>query len=67
MKCDLIIKIQTISEISSWEAGRRILDPLFSEEKLKPQRIATFGEVMSKTGLNVETLEDCEAHWAMRL
>ena len=42
------------------------MDSVFSVEKLKPQRAATFGEVTAKHGFDVETLEDCQPHWASK-
>ncbi|WP_409524699.1 hypothetical protein [Nitrincola sp. MINF-07-Sa-05] len=66
MKNSLIVNIQTLNDIQSWEVGEQILRPVFSVEKLKPQRVATFGEVTKKHGFDVEALSDCKAHWAKK-
>ncbi|WP_349295664.1 hypothetical protein ABEB22_14310 (plasmid) [Thioclava sp. 'Guangxiensis'] len=64
MKADLVIAIKTQKDLTSWEDGERLLSAVFSEPKLAPQRVATFGEVSSRNGSNVDALDDCRAHWA---
>lgn len=58
--------IQTFADIQSWGIGEQLLSPLFSENRLRPQRIATFGEVTSKHGVDIEAVDDCKPHWASK-
>lgn len=66
MKTNLIANIETHKDIQSWEVGEPLLRSVFSVEKLRPQRAATFGEVTAKHGFDVETLSDCQPHWATK-
>lgn len=66
MRNGLLANIQTFKDIQSWEIGERVLTRVFSVEKLKPQRVATFGEVTVKHGFDVESIEDCRLHWASK-
>lgn len=66
MKADLIANIQTINDISAWKVGEQILTPVFLSEKLKPQRVATFGEVSAKHGVDINELNDCQIHWGLK-
>lgn len=64
MQRDLIINVQTLVDIQSWQIGEQFLNSLFSIEKLRPQKVANFGEVTAKHGQGVEVLEDCQPFWA---
>jgi hypothetical protein len=64
MVYQLIINIQTDIDLSSWEMGKKILSPIFLNEKLSPQRVSTFGEVSKDTGFVVRDLDDCQKYWA---
>lgn len=66
MNFDLTINIQTNADLSSWETGRELLRGVFSNAKLTPQRVATFGEVTAKHGFDVADIEACEKHWAVK-
>lgn len=66
MQKALIANIQTLKDIQSWEVGEPLLRSVFSVEKLKPQRAATFGEVTARHGFDVETVSDCRPHWAAK-
>ncbi|WP_114391082.1 hypothetical protein [Notoacmeibacter marinus] len=66
MQNKLVAKIQTLNDIHSWDVGGSLLQSVFKVEKLKPQRVATFGEVTAKHGFHVETLGDCQSHWARK-
>lgn len=66
MQNKLVAKIQTLNDIHSWDIGGSLLQSVFKVEKLKPQRVATFGEVTAKHGFDVETLGDCQYHWASK-
>ncbi|WP_107497091.1 hypothetical protein [Thalassobius sp. I31.1] len=63
MNDDLLMNIQTYSDLHAWEIGEELLTPLFLTEKLKPQKVATFGEVTAKHGFAVESLVDCKPYW----
>lgn len=63
---DLNINIQTNADISSWETGKELLRRIFSNAKLTPQRVATFGEVTARHGFDVSDIETCEKHWASK-
>jgi len=66
MTYDLKIEIHTRKDISSWETGHAILSVPFSKAELAPQRVATLGEVTSRHGHNVESIEECEPHWGLK-
>lgn len=66
MQKKLIANIKTHKDIQSWEVGEPLLRSVFSVEKLKPQRAATFGEVTARHGFDVEAVSDCRPHWAGR-
>jgi len=66
MTYDMLIKIQTRTDLSSWVVGKKILSRVFSEPKLIPQRAATFGEVTVSHGFSVVHIEDCGKHWASK-
>jgi len=60
------MQIQTGTDLSSWEVGWKILSKVFSDKKLLPERVATFGEVTNSHGLNVVDVEDCRELWASK-
>lgn len=64
MKYDLLIKIQTHADLTSWKVGEKLLSPLFKDGRLVPERAATFGEVTASHGFDVEDIKECRAHWA---
>ncbi|MGY5810865.1 hypothetical protein ACXHXG_24605 [Rhizobium sp. LEGMi198b] len=66
MKPDFLITVQTREDLVPWEVGKKILSMLFSETKLIPERVATFGEVTKSHGLNIVDIEDCRALWASK-
>lgn len=66
MKSDFLIAAQTRDDLAPWEVGKKILSVLFSEPKLTPERVATFGEVTKSHGLNIIDIEDCRALWASK-
>ncbi|NBB81492.1 MAG: hypothetical protein GVY36_18975 [Verrucomicrobia bacterium] len=63
MNLDLIANVRTDADLHSWNVGKKLLSPLFAVEKLKPQRVNTFGDVTPKNGFDVEKLEDCKSYW----
>lgn len=66
MKYELVTNVQTTMDLQPWETGRAILSELFSEKQLSPQKIATFGEVSSKHGVEVEGVDDCRPYWGTK-
>ncbi|MGU3400493.1 hypothetical protein ACLBWS_12245 [Brucellaceae bacterium D45D] len=66
MSYDLTINIQTNVDLSSWKKGKELLSGIFSDAKLTPQRVATFGEVTVKHGFDVSDIQMCEKHWASK-
>ncbi|QSB45844.1 hypothetical protein IDJ81_07120 [Tsuneonella flava] len=64
MKYDLLIKVQTHADLTSWTVGEKILSPLFEDGRLVPERAATFGEVSASHGFDVDGIMECRAHWA---
>lgn len=64
MNYDLVMNFVTTNDLSDWSVGKEILSNVFNEPKLTPQRIATFGEVTGKHGIDVADLSDCQKYWA---
>ena len=66
MKYDLQMYVQTNTDMTSWDIGKKFLSPLFNNEKLAPQRVSTFGEVTTRCGFDVEGMKECRAYWASK-
>lgn len=66
MRFELIIDIQTRADLTSWERGEEILNQVFSDSKLTPEKVATFAEVTSKNGKSVNCISECETLWASK-
>lgn len=66
MKYDVLIKIQTYADLTSWKVGEKFLSPLFEDGRLIPERAATFGEVSASHGFDVQDIDDCRTHWASK-
>lgn len=67
MKYNLIINISTLDpKICDWVVGQRALSLVFANPKLAPMKISNLGEVSSRNGVKVSTLEECEAFWATK-
>ncbi|MBC8719174.1 hypothetical protein [Ochrobactrum sp. Marseille-Q0166] len=64
MNYHLVMSFVTTKDLSDWSVGREILSNVFNEPKLMPQRIATFGEVTGKHGIDVADLSECQKYWA---
>ncbi|MCX8281900.1 hypothetical protein OSJ77_17040 [Phyllobacterium sp. 0TCS1.6C] len=66
MNHELVFELQTNADLTPWPVGQDLLSQVFAEPKLRPQRIATFGEVSARHGLDIAGIEDCRDHWANR-
>ena len=66
MKYDLVLKLQTNSDFTSWEVGGKLLSGIFSEARLAPQKVATFGEVTAGHGHDVDCFKNCKPYWASK-
>lgn len=65
MTSKLTIGIETSLDLGEWDVGEKFLSPLFSTEKLSPQRISSFGEVSSKHGIDINNIYDCRSCWGL--
>jgi hypothetical protein len=66
MKYDILMKLQTDADMTSWDFGAKFLSPLFRETWITPDRAATFGEVTATHGFDVKYLGECRAHWGSK-
>lgn len=63
MKYDVLINVATRGDLRPWNTGSDLLGQVFSNPRLTPEKIATFGEVTARNGAPVEALQDCKPSW----